>query len=59
MGKEKSKTRNIISIVLVALIGLLVWSMVNTQSKSKYSDMGLEEYEKGNYQEAIDNYTRP
>ena len=58
MGKEKSKTRNIISIVLVVLIGLLVWSMVNTQSKSKYSDMGLEEYEKGNYEKAIENFTR-
>ena len=58
MGKEKSKTRNIISIVLVALIGLLVWSMVSTQSKSKYGDMGLVEYEKGNYQEAIENFTR-
>ena len=58
MGKEKSKTRNIISIVLVVLIGLLVWSMVSTQSKSKYSDIGLEEYEKGNYQEAIENFTK-
>ena len=58
MGNKKSKTRNIISIVLVALIGLLVWSMVSTQSKSKYGDMGLEEYEKGNYQEAIENFTR-
>ena len=58
MGNKKSKTRNIISIVLVALIGLLVWSMVSTQSKSKYSDMGLQEYEKGNYQEAIENFTK-
>jgi len=32
--------------------------MVSTQSKSKYGDRGLEEYEKGNYQDAIDNYTR-
>jgi tetratricopeptide (TPR) repeat protein len=58
MEKKKSKTRNIISIVLVALIGLLVWSMVSTQSKWKYSDMGLEEYEKGNYQEAIENFSK-
>ena len=58
MGNKKSKTRNIISIVLVALIGLLVWSMVSTQSKSKYSDMGLEEYKKGNYQEAIEDFTK-
>ena len=57
MGNKKSKTRNIISIVLVVLIGFLVWSMVSTQSKSKYGDRGLEEYEKGNYHEAIENYT--
>lgn len=57
MGNKKSKTRNIISIVLVALIGLLVWSMVSTQSKWKYSDLGLAEYEKGNYEDAIKNYT--
>ncbi len=58
MGNKKSKTRNIISIVLVVLIGLLVWSMVSTQSKWRYSDRGVSEYEKGNYQEAIENYTR-
>ena len=58
MGNTKSKARNIISVVLVALIGLLVWSMVSTQSKSKYGDMGLVEYEKGNYEDAIDNYTK-
>ena len=58
MGNKKSKTRNIISIVLVVLIGLLVWSTVNTQSKSKYGDRGLEEYEKGNYKEAIENFSK-
>ena len=58
MGNKKSKTRNIIGIVLVMFIGLLVWSMVSTQLKWKYSDMGLEEYEKGNYQGAIENYTK-
>jgi tetratricopeptide (TPR) repeat protein len=58
MGNKKSKTRNIISIVLVVLIGLLVWYMVSTQSKWKYGDMGLEGYEMGNYQDAIDNYTK-
>ena len=58
MGNKSSKTRNIVGIVLVMLIGLLVWSMVSTQSKSKYGDMGLEEYEKGNYQEAIENFTK-
>jgi tetratricopeptide (TPR) repeat protein len=58
MENKKSKTRNIISIVLVVLIGLLVWSMVRTQSKSKYGNRGLAEYEKGNYQEAIEYYTK-
>ena len=40
------------------LIGLVVWSMVSTQSKWKYSNSGLAEYKKGNYQKAIENYAR-
>ncbi len=58
MGTKSRKTRNIVGIVLVILIGLVVWSMVSTQSKWKYSDSGLAEYEKGNYQEAIEHYAR-
>lgn len=58
MEKKSSKTRNLIGIILIILIGLVIWSMVRTQSKLEYSDSGLAEYEKGNYQKAIENYTR-
>ena len=56
--RNKSNTRNIVGIVLVVLIGLGVWSMVSTKMKWKYSDLGLAEYEKGNYQEAIEHYDK-
>ena len=61
MAKNLTKNRNIIGIVLVIFIGLVVWSMVNVvtaQSKSKYKHLGIAEYEKGNYREAIDYYNR-
>jgi tetratricopeptide (TPR) repeat protein len=48
-------------IVLVVLIGLVVWSMVRVvtaESKSKYKHLGIAEYEKGNYQEAIELYNK-
>lgn len=60
MGKKKSrKSRNIIGIVLVILIGLVGWSMVSAmsaQSKSRDKHLGIAEYQKGNYQEAITHY---
>ncbi|MBW2039258.1 MAG: tetratricopeptide repeat protein [Deltaproteobacteria bacterium] len=58
MGKKGRKKRNLIGIVLVILMGLVVWSLVSTQYKWKYSDSGLAEYKKGNFQEAIENYAR-
>jgi len=61
MAKSDKKSRNIIGIVLVVLIGLVVWSMlrvVTAESKSKYKHLGITEYEKGNYQEAIELYNK-
>lgn len=57
MENKSKKTRNMIGIVLVILIGLVVWSIVNTQSKWKYEKLGLAEYGKGNYKEAIKYFT--
>jgi len=57
MENKSKKTRNIIGIVLVVIIGLVVWSMISTQSKWKYGKLGLAEYEKGDYKEAIKYYT--
>jgi len=61
MAERSRKTRNIIGIVLVVLIGLIVWSMVSAmsaRSKSKYKHLGIAEFEKGNYQEAIEYYNK-
>jgi tetratricopeptide (TPR) repeat protein len=56
MGNKNKKTRNIIGIVLVVIIGLVVWSMISTQEKWKFEKLGLVEYEKGNYQGAVEYY---
>ena len=62
MAKNSKKTRNIIGIVLVVLIGLVVWSMVTAMgSREKPDDdkhLGIAEYEKGNYQKAIQYYNK-
>jgi len=56
MEYKSKKTRNMIAIVLVILIGLVVWSIVNTQSKWKFEKLGLAQYEKGNYRAAGEYY---
>ncbi len=56
MSNKSKKRRNIVGMILVILIGLVVWSAVVTQSKSKYERLGNKEYKKSNYQEAIDYY---
>ena len=59
MRYVNKKTRNIVGIVLVILIGLVAYStvrVVTAESKSKYKHLGIAEYEKGNYQKAIEYY---
>jgi tetratricopeptide (TPR) repeat protein len=62
MAKTSKKSRNIIGIALVVLIGLIAWSMVSAMgSREKPDDdkhLGIAEYEKGNYQEAIEYYNK-
>ena len=62
MGNKSKKTRNIIGIALGILIVLVVWSMVSAMgSREKPDDdkhLGIAEYEKGNYQEAIEYYNK-
>ena len=61
MAERSKKSRNIIGVVLVVLIVLVVWSMVSAmsaRSKSKYKHLGIAEFEKGNYQEAINYYNK-
>ena len=52
------KGKTIVGIVLAILIGLVVWSVVSTQARWKYSDLGLAEYKKGNYRKATEYYAR-
>ena len=60
MAKTSKKSRNIIGVVLVVLIGLVAWSMVSAMGSRENPDddkhLGIAEYEKGNYQEAIEHY---
>ena len=64
MGNKSTKTRNIIGIALGILIVLVVWSMVSamgSREKPEPDDnkhLGIAEYEKGNYQEAIGYYNK-
>ncbi|RLB23007.1 MAG: hypothetical protein DRG73_06020 [Deltaproteobacteria bacterium] len=58
MAERSKKSRNIIGIILGILIVLVIISMVYTQGKTKYYRIGLTEYEKGNYRQAIENYTK-
>jgi tetratricopeptide (TPR) repeat protein len=58
MADRSKKSRNIIGIILVVLIVLVIISMVYTHGKAKYNRLGLAEYEKGNYRQAIENYTK-
>ena len=57
MESKSSKTRrNVIGIVLVVAIGLLTWSIVAVQGGVNNINLGIEEYEKGNYAAAIEHY---
>ena len=62
MAKTSKKSRNIIGIALVVLIGLIAWSMVSAMGSRENPDddkhLGIAEYEKGNYQEAIEYYNK-
>lgn len=53
-----NKRRHIINVILVVLIGLVIVSMVKTQKMAGYEKLGLTEYEKGNYKQAIEYYSK-
>jgi len=58
MADRSKKSRNIIGIILGILIVLVIIFMVYTHGKTKYSRLGLTEYEIGNYRQAIENYSK-
>ena len=53
----KNTTRHVIGIAIIILIALVSWALVDTLGKEKYSNLGIEEYEKGNYDKAIEYFT--
>ena len=53
----KNTTRHAIGIAIIILIALVSWALVDTVGKEKYSNLGIEEYEKGNYDKAIEYFT--
>ena len=53
----KNTTRHVVGIAIIILIALVSWALVDTLGKEKYSNLGIEEYEKGNYDKAIEYFT--
>jgi len=59
MAQLSKKRRNIIGLILIVITGMVIWSLigvVSAQSKAKYKHLGIAEYEKGNYKEAMRHY---
>ena len=54
----KNATRHAIGIAIIILIALVSWSLVDTLEKEKYHNLGIEEYKKGNYDTAIEYFTK-
>jgi tetratricopeptide (TPR) repeat protein len=54
----KNKVKLIIAIVCIIGIALLAWSMASTLAKQDYNALGLAQYEAGNYDKAIEYFTK-
>ncbi len=54
----KNKVRLIIGVICIIGIGLLAWSIHSTLAKQDYSALGLAAYEDGNYDKAIEYFTK-
>ena len=54
----KNKVRLIITVVCIIGIGLLGWSIHSTLAKQDYNALGNAKYEEGNYDKAIEYYTK-
>ena len=55
---SKDKIRLIITVVCLIGIAITSWSMASALGKEDYNDLGLAAYEDGNYDEAIEYYTK-
>jgi tetratricopeptide (TPR) repeat protein len=54
----KTKVRLTIAVICVIGIAVLAWSMASTLAKADYNALGLEAYEAGNYDKAIEYFTK-
>lgn len=58
MTNKGGKSRIIIGIIVIILMALVVGSILYTQGKEKYNNLGIEEYQKGNYNKAISYFNK-
>ena len=54
----KNKIRVIIGVICIIGITLVAWSIVDTLREKDYNALGLAEYQKGNYDKAIEYYSK-
>ena len=58
MTDKSSKIRITISIIVIILMALVIGSIVHTQGKEKYNNLGVKEYQKENYDKAISYFNK-
>ena len=54
----RTKVRLIIAVICIIGIGLLAWSIASTLAKADYNALGLAEHEAGDYDKAIEYFTK-
>ena len=58
MTDKDSKIRITIGIIVIILMALVIGSIVHTQGKEKYNNLGVGEYQKENYDKAISYFNK-
>ena len=51
----KNTTKHVIGIAIILLIALVSWAIIDTRGTD--NNLGIEEYQKGNYDKAIEYFT--
>lgn len=54
----KNTTRHVIGIAIIILTALVSWAIVDTLGTEKYNNLGIGEYQNGNYDIAIFHFTK-
>lgn len=58
MTDKDGKIRITRGIIVIILMALVIGSIVHIQGKEKYNNLGVEEYQKGNYDKAISYFNK-